>query len=122
MSRSENFNQGRDDSSPINIQLSFHPHDPAVNTQFRPYHEVRAHVDGKQVGHLMWHPTGTISDVEVEGPYRRRGIATRMWKYANQMAAQHGLDLPEHDEARTDSGDAWARAVGGYLPERVINE
>lgn len=66
-------------------------------------------------GRLEWDAsTGKILNVHVKPEYRRRGIATGMYNYAQ------GLDVikPAHSSWRTDAGDAWAKSVGGEIPPR----
>ena len=48
--------------------------------------------------------------------FKRHGIGTGMWQYAQKA----GLN-PRHSDERTDEGDAWARSVGGKLPPRRDN-
>ena len=52
-----------------------------------------------------------IKDVAVE--LRRHGIATAMYRHAEQAGLR-----PVHSPNRTDRGDAWARSVGGVIPPR----
>ena len=82
---------------------------------------VRAtHPDHGDVGHLYWHPrTGTIRDVLVMGEHQGKGIATQMFKTAQETAATtRGVPAPKHSQDRTDAGDAWAKKVGGRVPRR----
>jgi len=78
------------------------------------HHAVIAHhsQDG-EVGHLQWHPEGEIQDVHVDETHRRKGVATGMLRYAEGL----GVAKPKHSELRSEEGDAWARAVGGHIPE-----
>jgi len=71
------------------------------------------HPDEGKVGHLIWHPEGEIQDVQVSEPHRRKGVATGMYEHAKRLKVKP----PEHSEFRTEEGDAWARAVGGHIPE-----
>lgn len=84
-------------------------------------HTISASVGGNQVGSLSWHPkSGRVMGVEVNREYRRQGIASRMWDEAHRAASRSTRVIrPTHSADRTDSGDAWARAVGGTLPRRV---
>ena len=80
------------------------------------------HQEHGEVGRMVLGPPhGNLSDggrevlnVEVPREHQRKGIARAMWNYAGWT----GLS-PEHSRYRSDSGDAWARSVGGILPERV---
>jgi GNAT superfamily N-acetyltransferase len=71
------------------------------------------------IAHLQWEPEkGQISDVHVEEPYRRQGIATSMWDKAHQWSKANKVTAPIHNPKRTDSGDSWAKSVGDKLPEK----
>jgi ribosomal protein S18 acetylase RimI-like enzyme len=74
------------------------------------YHTVNAYSkEGEHVGELMWHKDhGTVDVLDVDTPHRRRGVATMMWNAAKAS----GLVPPQHSEEQTDSGKAWAKAVG----------
>lgn len=84
------------------------------------WHEVTATVDGKQVGYVWWmHKTSRIHDIKVEPDYRRKGIATALWREAQRVAlVTRGVKPPRHSPGRTDDGDAWARSLGERLPAR----
>jgi len=84
-------------------------------------HRVVAKQGNTPVAQLSWKPrTGEISDVFVEKPLRRQGLATEMFKRAHHFSSQfEGVVSPRHSEHRTEEGDAWAKAVGGDLPERT---
>lgn len=84
-------------------------------------HSVRAtHPDHGDVGHFYWHPqTGEIKDVLVMGEHEGKGLASQMFRTAQQTAASNPkVPTPRHSADRTDEGDAWARKVGGALPPR----
>jgi len=71
----------------------------------------------KYVGQLLWDThTGAIADVHVVPELQRRGIATSMWQKAHSLPSD--IIPPRHSVFRSDAGDAWARSVGGELPER----
>lgn len=53
-----------------------------------------------------------INEIRVDPGYRRRGIATELWRTAERS----GLH-PRHSNARSEAGDGWAYAVGGDVPE-----
>lgn len=96
-----------------------------------------AYVDGRRVGHLGWMAKpellvrtgdstfgpGEIIDVSVVDEWRRRGIASAMFRRAQQ-------DDPRvhHSHALTDDGRAWSQAVAsvmtagrnGDLPEGIV--
>jgi predicted GNAT family acetyltransferase len=76
------------------------------------------HKDGK-VSHFTWTPDGGyIQHIEVPKALRRKGAATDMYELAKAAATEAGATVPVHSMHRTDDGDAWARKVGGELPER----
>jgi GNAT superfamily N-acetyltransferase len=49
----------------------------------------------------------TVRNVFVKPEWQRKGIATAMWNYA----VANGL-TPQHSEAQTEDGKAWAAKVG----------
>lgn len=66
------------------------------------------------VGLLTWdRGTHEVEMVYVPEDYRRRGIGRELWEYAKTK--EPGL---QHSSDRTNDGDAWARSVGGEVPER----
>jgi hypothetical protein len=70
-------------------------------------------------GSFYWTPDGGfIQHIDVPTNIRRRGAATDMYEIAKAASAKSGVDAPEHSMHRTDEGDAWAKKVGGQLPER----
>jgi ribosomal protein S18 acetylase RimI-like enzyme len=73
---------------------------------------------GQSAGELHWHPQeGTITYLNVPEEHRRQGIATALYHRAQAEAQARGLVPPAHSSSRSpDGGDAWAHAVGGYLP------
>lgn len=82
-------------------------------------HQITAHDNGRQIGHLEWHPE--VEDIFVEEPYRRQGIATQMWNHAEHMSEQFTGTVmrPLHSAQRTREGQAWALSVSNpeELPE-----
>jgi hypothetical protein len=76
-----------------------------------------------EVGRLSWiNEGGTIADIGVRPDYRRRGVATGMWNEAYRLNdVDPDIVSPTHSSNRTDEGDAWARSVGGELPERDVD-
>lgn len=105
---------------PANVGKQFHPLSADGDISYKvadgKYGEklVQAHhsTDGL-VGELEIGNFKNVKDIRVAEAHQRKGIATNMWHYAHAQ----GLN-PEHSEQRTDAGDAWARTVGGELPER----
>ena len=78
-------------------------------------HIVEASKDGNPIGKLVWSAkTREIRNIEVSDQYRRQGVATGMWNYAQSLDSPK----PRHSSDRTDAGDAWARSVSSRLPKR----
>jgi GNAT superfamily N-acetyltransferase len=77
--------------------------------------------DGKRVGELGLHKfgsTASISWITVHPDWRRKGIATAMWKHANDLHNQGILEKkPEMSGFRTIDGDNWAKSLGEDIPE-----
>jgi GNAT superfamily N-acetyltransferase len=68
------------------------------------------------VGVLKWDATtGETRDVQVEPEHQRKGLATAMWNHAKEVAPIR------HSGTRTPEGDAWAKTVGGKLPENWLS-
>ena len=83
-----------------------------------PVHRVEARLDGVCVGSLEWScHSGFVQLVEVREDLRRRGIATELWFRALRASREHSWRAPRHSTQRSPSGDAWARSVGGLVPE-----
>lgn len=107
---------------PTGPQFSYLPpdySDEAYDTRENPEdHLVEASITDSfgrlKMGHLSWSPTGRISDIYVPVHSRRKGIATKMYEYAQSL----GVGEPEHSEQRTDMGEAWAQSLGEDLPPR----
>ena len=59
-------------------------------------------------------PVGRIGSVSVMPEHQRKGIATAMARQAEQ---ELGIRL-SHSEARSNDGEAWAKAFGGVMPPR----
>jgi len=113
MSASEHLNR---------YQLRYQPLPKNYEPEMR--HSVHA-IDketGKPIGHLQWSGEewgGRIWDVGVHEEHQRRGLGTAMYQHAKEIAKNSGgrITPPEHSDARTEAGDAWAQKVGGNLPE-----
>lgn len=56
-----------------------------------------------------------VSWLDVHPDWRRKGVATGMWKYAQEQ----GLN-PSHSTTRTPDGDSWAKSLGEPLPENML--
>jgi hypothetical protein len=76
----------------------------------RPRHVIEAwHPEDGKVGELNWYgTTGTIHNIDVDEGHSRRGIATAMWNWGQQMSPK-----PRHSGDRTTQGTEWAKSVGG---------
>jgi GNAT superfamily N-acetyltransferase len=70
---------------------------------------VRAYDGGTEIGHVIFEPTEDDNtqwyavDVEVEEPYQRKGIATKMYDIAKKSAKQHDAIIVK-SHAQTDAG------------------
>jgi hypothetical protein len=61
-----------------------------------------------------------IDHIQTHSDYQRKGVATDMLRIANFAAGRIGASEPiKHGDVRTPSGDAWAKAVGGKVPQRI---
>jgi GNAT superfamily N-acetyltransferase len=69
------------------------------------------------VGSMRILPDGTVGQIFVEPAYRRQGIATEMWNYANRQ----GLN-PAHSPAvdQTAAGKAWVASLGNPRPGLTV--
>jgi GNAT superfamily N-acetyltransferase len=86
----------------------------------RPIHRIQALQGNTEVGSLHW-DSRRIRDLTVLPEHQRHGIATQMWSEGHRLAAENKkIPAPQHSSDRTDTGDAWARRVGGRLPKRKI--
>ena len=84
----------------------------------RPQHRIEAVLGDRTIGRLGWHGvTHRVTYLDVEPEYSRQGIATEMWKRAQQIRPK-----PKHSPDRTAMGNAWAKKVGGHLPRKVRYE
>ena len=82
-------------------------------------HRIRAVKDDEVVGEMEWASRGGyLANITVSEDFQRKGIATKMWKLGNRLSVEHGVSAPRHTPYRSESGDAWARKVGGELPPR----
>lgn len=61
---------------------------------------------------IMWQPgTGKVEGILVSDPFRRKGVATRLWDMANELAKQQGIDKPTHSDSVYDDGAAWIASL-----------
>lgn len=76
---------------------------------------LRAYLSGTYVASFTWSTDdGVIQSIWVHEDYRRRGIATKLYREARKRAS----GSIRHSSYRTQEGDDWAKAVGGYLPPK----
>ena len=70
---------------------------------------VRAYDGSNEVGHVIFEPTEDDNtqwyavDVEVEEPYQRKGIASKMYDIAKKVATQQGAIIVK-SHTQTDAG------------------
>jgi GNAT superfamily N-acetyltransferase len=70
------------------------------------------------VGYIEWgNEDGEIEKVFVGRPYRRQGVGTHLWDLAVEWAMKNNAVEPEHSSGRSKEGDAFARSIGGYIPD-----
>jgi hypothetical protein len=69
------------------------------------------------VGRMRILPSGTVGQIFVEPNFRRQGIATEMWNYANRK----GLN-PVHSPVadQTAAGKAWIASLGNSRPGLTV--
>jgi GNAT superfamily N-acetyltransferase len=80
-------------------------------------HRIDVFNDSGAVGYIEWNENdGEIEHLFVGGPYRRKGVATRLWELATDWAKGNDAVEPEHSSRRSREGDAWAKSIGGYIP------
>jgi hypothetical protein len=82
-------------------------------------HNFMMHDSNKRmVGSMGLDHDGTIQHIEVHEDLRRQGLATKLYKFGHELHEDiDSIPAPKHSESRTESGDAWARAVGGVIPK-----
>lgn len=74
--------------------------------------ETRHSSNSKPVGRLSWYgKTHAIDRIDVDQEHGRKGIATAMWNWGQEMRPK-----PKHSGDRTNMGDAWARSTNAPLP------
>jgi len=75
--------------------------------------------DKERLGSLRWSDisqgnlaAGEITDIWVHSDHRRKGVATRMFNYAKQLAPTKYAPTPILSKEMTEDGKKWATAVG----------
>jgi GNAT superfamily N-acetyltransferase len=98
------------------FDISLHHHEGPIS------HTITAHTDkGNKAGSLEWNKSsGKIEDIDVHPEARRQGIASHMWDLAHQVSQETSTPAPRHSPERTPDGDAWAKSVGGRIPEHKV--
>ena len=71
------------------------------------------------LAYIEWEPGGELYYIKVPAEYRRQGVATRLWKSAQEHARESGLPSLTHSQYRTNDGDSWAKSLGEELPTRI---
>lgn len=70
------------------------------------------------VGYIEWDvDDGEIQKVFVGKPYRRQGVGTYLWELVEKWTSENNMTEPEHSSKRTFEGDAWAKSIGGHIPD-----
>ena len=67
------------------------------------------------IGYMEWaRDTGENVSVDVDKEHQRKGVATGMWNFAKNVAANSDgkIRRPQHSRVQTKSGKAWAKKVG----------
>jgi GNAT superfamily N-acetyltransferase len=74
----------------------------------------------RPIGSMSWHhKTGEIRGVYTTPEHQRQGVASSLYQKGQEIAAEtRGVPKPKHSAQRTDSGEAWSKAVGGRRPAR----
>lgn len=100
------------------VQFGYRHYPPSESGTSFSQHRVSAQVGGNEIGHMSWSKHG-LHFIDVNPEHRRQGVATALWNEGHRIAsADPSVVKPAHTPDRTDSGDAWARSVGGKLPRR----
>lgn len=74
--------------------------------------------DGQFVATMGLGHDGEIKHIETHPELRRQGLATKLYKFGHELHDDiDTFPAPQHSESRTDSGNAWAKAVGGVIPK-----
>jgi GNAT superfamily N-acetyltransferase len=75
---------------------------------------------GKTIASMEWmNDDGQISHLDVKPEYRRKGLATKLFQKARELSEKDdSIASPQHSPMRSEDGDAWARAIGGNIPDR----
>jgi GNAT superfamily N-acetyltransferase len=88
----------------------------AAHDAYRIAHLVISHVEKTTRQRTLTLPAGTVLDLFVHKPYRRRRIATRLWDLAVQHADPHTWPIPKHSPSRTRDGEHFVRSTNETAP------
>lgn len=93
-----------------NIEKRFKPEE-VVYSQQPDTRGIDAHYRGKNIGYMDIKDDGVVDHVKVKPRYRRKGVATGMWKEAGRTGYN-----PQHDwEHQSAKGKAWAEGIAKFL-------
>ncbi|MEV7177859.1 GNAT family N-acetyltransferase [Kitasatospora sp. NPDC093679] len=68
--------------------------------------------DGTIIGRLLWDQEGgEVWWIGVAAKFRRRGIATALWRLAEHKAATARWTAPRHSEVLLPDGEAWIASL-----------
>jgi hypothetical protein len=69
------------------------------------------------VGYIEWdRDSGEVEKIHVGRDLRRKGIGTHLWELATEWSQENEETPPEHSSRRSQEGDHFAKAIGGYIP------
>lgn len=89
-------------------------------TRQHPHFYVLSHAkSGQFLSNMTLGTDGEVLGVETHPKYRKQGLARKLWDTALTHHAEEGLPGPKHSKTMTKAGEAWARKVGGALPENI---
>lgn len=82
--------------------------------------------DGPEIGEVHIDNAGVVQWISVRKEYRRQGVATALWRYAQSVAGTihhgHKCPVPVHSPIRTTAGDAWVASLGDIAPRNIVGE
>lgn len=81
-------------------------------------HKISVFNNSGAVGYIEWDTdSGEVEKVYVGEPFRRLGVGTYLWELATEWAEKNDEVAPEHSSRRSEAGDAYARSIGGRVPD-----
>lgn len=90
---------------------------------------VQAFDGDEEVGHVIFEPTDDdetqwyAADVEVEAPYQRKGIATKMYNMAKKAAKKQGAIIVRSHTQTDDGRNLWRdKKVWEQVNEQMVTE